>query len=35
MNIKNLVSIGILSEEGLFFESQVIKDTYLKIKEIV
>ncbi|CAM3827244.1 FAD-dependent oxidoreductase [Arcobacter cloacae] len=35
LNLKNLVSIGILSEEGLFFESHVIKDAYLKIKEIL
>ncbi len=35
LNLSNLVSIGILSEEGLFFESQVIKDSYLKIKELL
>lgn len=35
LNLDNLTTIGILSEEGLFFESHVIKDSYLKIKEIV
>lgn len=35
LNLSNLISIGILSEEGLFFESQVIKDSYLKIKELL
>ena len=35
LNLSNLTTIGILSEEGLFFESQVIKDTYLKIKELL
>ena len=34
LNINNLTTIGILSEEGLFFENEVIKDTYSKIKEI-
>lgn len=35
LKIKNLTNIGILSEEGLFFESHVIKDSYLKIKELL
>ena len=35
LNINNLTTIGILSEEGLFFENEVIKDTYSKIKEII
>jgi len=33
--IDNLTNIGILSEEGLFFESDVIKDTYFKIRTII
>jgi len=34
-NLANLTNIGILSEEGLFFESDVIKDAYLKVKDII
>ena len=33
LDIKNLISIGILSEEGLFFQSHIVKDSYLKIKD--
>lgn len=33
LEIENLISVGILSEEGLFFQSHIVKDTYLKIKE--
>jgi len=33
LEIENLTNIGILSEEGLFFESDVIQDAYKKIKE--
>lgn len=35
LEIQNLTRIGILSEEGLFFESDVIRDAYTKIKEIL
>lgn len=35
LNIANLMSIGILSEEGLFFESDVVKDVYNKIKGMI
>lgn len=33
LNIYNLVNIGVLSEEGLFFENHIVHDTYNKIKE--
>ena len=35
LKIDNLTNIGILSEEGLFFESDVIKDAYFKIRDII
>jgi len=35
LNIENLVNIGILSEEGLFFESDVVKNAYTKIKGVI
>jgi protoporphyrinogen oxidase len=35
LQIQNVTNIGILSEEGLFFESDVIKDAYLKIRSIL
>jgi protoporphyrinogen oxidase len=35
LQISNLTNIGILSEEGLFFESDVVKDTYKKIRKII
>lgn len=33
LNIKNLMYVGILSEEGLFFQSDIVKDIYLRIKD--
>lgn len=33
LSIKNLISVGILSEEGLFFQRDIIQDLYLKINE--
>lgn len=33
LNIKNLITVGIQSEEGLFFQNDIIKDVYRKIKE--
>ena len=35
LNIRNLTNVGILSEEGLFFESDVIQDTYFKMREVI
>jgi protoporphyrinogen oxidase len=35
LKLDNLVSLGILSEENLFFESDIKKHTYKKIKEIL
>lgn len=34
LNIDNLTNIGILTESNLFFESDVIKNAYYKIKEL-
>lgn len=35
LQIQNLTNIGILSDEGLFFENDVIKNAYFKIKNIL
>lgn len=35
LKINNLINIGLLTEENLFFESDVIKNAYKKIKEII
>ncbi len=34
-HLQNLTVIGVLSEEGLFFESDVLKDAHLKVKGVI
>lgn len=35
LDIKNLINIGLLTQENLFFESDVIKNAYARIKKII